>query len=310
MNHSKRFVRGLPNILILAFILCLTATTYGRDDNICLECHDGMAETLLNTPHELTVTSTGTASITVSCGNCHDGWQAHIEDPSTDNISVGSRLTPDKQAELCGRCHLTPHQMAVSTDDPHARAYLSCSSCHSVHGNPNRKLVTDNTDNYCASCHTVTMMQFKQRSAHPLESGNIRCIDCHSLESIGRTEFTIGYDQRCQSCHEEKYGPYLYEHPVTYNHLVQGGSCTECHEPHGSVNDRLLTQPGKTLCLYCHGTPPGHLTSHGGLAARRDCVDCHSEIHGSFSNRLLLDPDLGSKFFPDCFQSGCHTLNR
>lgn len=306
MNNSKRFFCGLTFILMLSVTLSLTV--YGDDYNVCLDCHDGMAETLLNTPHELAPDSKETKSIIADCRNCHDGWQKHIEDPSADNIDVGSDLSPAKQAEVCGRCHITPHQMAISTDDPHSKAYLSCSSCHQIHNNLNRKLVRDDTDNYCASCHPATVMEFQQRSAHPLESANIRCIDCHGLESIGVKELTVGFDWGCQSCHEGQSGPYLYEHPVVYNHLVEGGSCTECHEPHGSVNDRLLTQPSKTLCLQCHGTPPGHLTAHSALGSKRDCVQCHSEVHGSFSNRLLLDPDLGMKLFPDCYQSGCHSL--
>lgn len=307
MNNSKRLFYVLTSTLILSVALCLTST-YGAESNVCFDCHEGIAETLMNTPHELASTSTKAASITADCRDCHDGWQSHIEDPSADNIGKASELSPAKQAELCGRCHLSPHQMAVSTDGAHAKAYLSCSSCHKIHDNLNRKLVRDDTDNYCATCHPTALMEFKQRSAHPLESSNIRCIDCHHLESIGVAEFTIGFDWGCQSCHEEKSGPFLYEHPVVYDHLVAGGSCTECHEPHGSVNDRLLTQPGKTLCMQCHGTPPGHLTAHSGLGSKGDCVECHSEIHGSFSNRLLLDPDLGMKLFPDCYQSGCHSL--
>ena len=63
------------------------------------------------------------------------------------------------------------------------------------------------------------------------------------------------------------------------------------------------------MCLQCHSVPSGHLTTHDGLGVKYDCVECHSEIHGSYDSRLLLDPDLNSKFFPDCYQSGCHSAN-
>ena len=119
-----------------------------------------------------------------------------------------------------------------------------------------------------------------------------------------------GLNWKCQGCHSDVAGPYLYEHPVTYQHLVEGVGCTECHSPHGSPNDRLLTQPGNGVCLQCHGTPPGHRTRHSGLGTKLACVDCHSDIHGSYDNNKFLDPMLGTKLFPNCYQSGCHIFNR
>jgi len=264
-----------------------------------------MSVSLTNTPHEIRLESESSASVNVACYDCHDGWREHIEDPSRDNINKASDLLPSAQGEVCGRCHVTPHQSAMVSTDPHFKADLSCSSCHSVHGNKNEFLVKEDLDNFCVSCHLSTAMEFQQRSA----SGNIRCVDCHDLSSMTPAEFDIGFDWRCQNCHEEKSGPFLYEHPVAYEHLVEGGSCVECHEPHGSVNDRLIRQSGRTLCLQCHNLPSGHVTNHGALGSKYNCIQCHSEIHGSFSNRLLLDPDLGVKMFPDCYQSGCHSVS-
>ena len=212
------------------------------------------------------------------------------------------------QADVCAGCHITPHQASIPSGDVHAKANLACASCHLIHDNSNEFLVKENLDNYCLSCHTSTAMEFQQRSVHPLEAGNVRCVDCHSLESIGASEFKTGFDSSCQSCHDEKFGPYLYEHQATYDHLVEAGACIECHEPHGSMNDRLLKTPNNTLCLQCHEAPLGHMTNHSGLGMKYNCVDCHSDIHGSYDNRLMLDPDLGSKFSPDCYQSGCHSM--
>ena len=78
--------------------------------------------------------------------------------------------------------------------------------------------------------------------------------------------------------------------------------------PHGSGNERLLAQKGSTLCLQCHGVPPRHRTEHSGLGTKLQCVECHSEVHGSNHNAKFLDPDLGSKLFSNCYQSGCHAL--
>lgn len=297
----------LPAILIMSLIL-FPRFSSSQDLSVCLDCHEDMLISLTDSPHEISKSPDNTNAMNVTCNDCHDGWKEHIEDPTRDNITRPSELTQMAQGEVCGRCHLTAHQSAMVTTDPHSRTDLSCSSCHSIHGNMNEYLVRENLDNFCFSCHSSVAMEFKRRSAHPVEPGNIRCVDCHDLSSIKNAEFEIGFDWRCQTCHEEIAGPFLYEHPVTYSHLVEGGSCMECHEPHGSVNDRLLRQTTRALCFQCHNTPPGHATMHSGLGSKHDCVQCHSEIHGSYSNSLLLDPDLGSKMFPDCYQSGCHSV--
>jgi DmsE family decaheme c-type cytochrome len=307
LKNNLKYPFGLPVVSLLALLIC-SINAYAQDSSTCLDCHEDVAASLMNTPHELRTVPEGSASRGVACIDCHNGWQEHIGNPSRENIEKGSDLLPLAETELCGRCHVTPHQAAMTAGDPHFNSRLSCSSCHTIHGNLNDNLVKEDLDNYCVSCHSATAMEFERRSAHPLESGNIRCVDCHKLGSSTTAEFKVGFDWRCQSCHEDQAGPFIYEHPVVYNHLTEGGSCTECHEPHGSVNDRLMRQSGRTLCLQCHSVPAGHMTNHSGLGSKFACVRCHSEIHGSYSNWLFLDPELGDKLFPDCYQSGCHSI--
>jgi DmsE family decaheme c-type cytochrome len=290
-------------IIFLRINLCS-----GEDSSLCYDCHDNMPATLENSPHQMSAKSSAGSVIEVGCMDCHDGWQAHLDDPSSENITRGPELALAKQAEICSRCHLTPHQMGLVSTDPHRRAELNCSACHTMHDNANEHLVKDSLDNFCLHCHTTAAFEFNRRSNHPLKTGNIKCIDCHNFSSMSDPNLAIGFDWICQSCHDDKAGPYLYEHPVTYSHLVEGGGCTECHEPHGSANDRLLKQPGKGLCLQCHSIPPGHQLNHDGLGMKLDCVVCHTDIHGSFDNKIFLDPDLGMKLFPDCYQSGCHII--
>jgi DmsE family decaheme c-type cytochrome len=246
----------------------------------------------------------------VGCTGCHTGWEDHVDDPAADNIVAGPGLGSLEQAQQCNRCHQTPHQAAMATTDPHGRNGYNCSSCHTIHGNHNRMLVKDERENYCIECHNVVEAQFKARSAHPLESGNIRCTDCHLFDNIADQLHAQGLDWTCQECHPLIAGPHIYEHPVTYEYLVEGSGCTECHNPHGSANDRLLKQAGDGTCRQCHMVPPGHRIAHAGLGSRHACIDCHSEIHGSNSNELFLDPDLGMKNVINCYASGCHSLER
>jgi len=303
-------------ILLLIFSISLSSPQfYDRRESMeqstaCLDCHEDYEATLAGTAHRLSSEGDLKSSMFVNCINCHDGWEKHLDDPSVETIEKLDGLASIDQAEVCGRCHQTAHQQAMESTDPHFRSDISCLDCHAVHNNPRKMLVKDEEQNFCLSCHNEVKGEFHRRSNHPLQSANIRCTDCHKIDGIKDHGMSVGHDWNCQSCHSDYAGPFLYEHPVVYDHLVEGGGCIECHQPHGSPNDRLLNQPQNGTCLQCHGTPPGHRLNHDGLGTKLACVDCHSEIHGSYDNRLFLDPDLGNKLFPDCYQSGCHNLNR
>jgi DmsE family decaheme c-type cytochrome len=272
----------------------------------CLECHQEAADNLKGSVHQLTFVSDKMTRLAVGCVGCHTGWQNHLNDPSKDNIDSPAELTFTKQAETCRGCHQNGHQAAMITTDPHGRAQLGCTTCHTVHGNHAKGLVKDDKNNFCGTCHTGVMAQFKSRSAHPLVTENIRCASCHFPDNINDAMLARGMDWTCQNCHSEYSGPHAFEHPVTQSHLFNGGGCTECHNPHGSPNDRLLAQPGNGVCLQCHAVPPKHRTAHSGMGVKVSCVNCHSDFHGSDDNCLFLDPQLNTKFFADCFHSGCH----
>ncbi len=307
LKPCKHFIT-ITYILPLMLVFC-ASTALSQESETCLECHDTQAASLLDTPHELFDSSTLKTTTRISCQSCHEGWQDHIDDPSASNIIAGTEITLFRQAEICSRCHVTPHQAAMVSTDPHLYQGITCSSCHTIHGNHTSKLVKDDRENYCLACHGSIAFEFNQRSFHPLASGNIRCVDCHNQSSMAATQTKVGFDWNCQNCHEDLAGPFLYEHPVVYSHLVEGEACIECHAPHGSPNDRLLRQPGNGTCKQCHATPPGHLTNHSGMGAQLECVQCHTEVHGSYESRLFLDPDLGAKFSQDCYQAGCHAIN-
>lgn len=299
---------AMAALLLLFVSTNLPASQTYTDSNTetCLDCHDDFAESLSGSAHRLSTESDLKAQLSVGCTGCHSGWEEHLEDPSVDNIENGSKLVASEQAELCAGCHTNAHQESMSSTDPHGLADVACLDCHSIHSNPNLKLVKDDREEFCLSCHTSIASEFKRRTVHPLESGNVSCIDCHKLGQTGDALMAMGIDWTCQNCHSEVSGPFLHEHPVAYSFLTEGGGCVECHQPHGSPNERLLNQPGDGLCIQCHGTPPKHRLAHVGIAEGFACVDCHSDMHGSYDNSKLLDPDLGMKMLFDCYQ--CHIL--
>lgn len=311
MSYVAVTVTIIAIVLLLSCPICAEPMIYSAEENMeqseyCLACHDYMAGSLQKSAHRLATEDDVGSPVTVGCIGCHSGWEEHFDDPSPENIVAGPELNPAGQAQICATCHNTEHQMNMISDDPHGLAGIACLDCHKIHDNTEPKLVRDDDGDFCMSCHPTVAGAFKARSVHPLNTGNIACVECHKLGEMSDQVLQTGFEWTCQNCHTDLAGPFLYEHPVVYSHLVEGESCTECHNPHGSPNDRLLKQAGDGVCMQCHGTPPSHRTAHDGLANSFACVDCHSEVHGSYHNSKLLDPDLGMKLPFDCFQ--CHVL--
>lgn len=312
MNHninthgSNYWITAIALLLLLFTGLMADRDELIENSSVCLDCHEEMDKSLELSAHRLVNDLDLGSALQVGCTSCHAGWLEHVDDPSAENIQTITELGGLEQARVCATCHQGPHQTAMITTDPHGLNGLGCSDCHQIHNNNSMKLTKDDDQEFCQSCHLNIAAQFKNRSSHPLESGNILCTDCHDLGGIENTELAVGLDWKCQECHPDQAGPFMYDHPSTFTHLVDGAGCSECHNPHGSPNDYLLKQPESGTCIQCHSTPPAHRIAHTGLGTWFACLDCHTEVHGSDHNRYLLDPDLNTKTNMDCYQSGCH----
>jgi DmsE family decaheme c-type cytochrome len=92
-------------------------------------------------------------------------------------------------------------------------------------------------------------------------------------------------NESCVSCHAEKRGPFLWEHPAVLE------NCTTCHDPHGTNNDRMLVAKQPFLCQRCHVTSRHPPTLYDAFTLRtsgnankiygRSCVVCHQTLHGT-----------------------------
>ena len=303
MKHSPALMGRLAAVAMFAVALSVAVSAKAQSkpaDADCLDCHDGYDKSLVGSPHRLASSVKNPAS-TVSCISCHGGWQKHLEDPSIDNIGNPSRLSGKDAVSVCSECH-TPHRNLDNYGfDAHTSLQTNCSSCHKVHNNTGSLLV-DGDAKFCWNCHESNKTRFSRRSAHPLESGNVTCLDCHRFTQRKDQNVAYGLDYSCRSCHADKGGPFLHEHPAANAYMTDGGGCVECHDPHGSENDQLLKQPQGLLCSQCHAEPT-HNTAHGGVYAGIDCLTCHGDIHGSSTSRKLLSSDMTTTFGQSCW---CH----
>lgn len=200
-----------------------------------------------------------------SCETCH-------EDQTRDfHTATHARLTGEGGKEIgCESCH--------GPGSKHVEAGGGRGSIV----NPKRSPET------CFQCHLDVRTQFNLPHHHPVLEGKMSCSACHephkgSAIKSGGTELA-GSNETCFQCHTAQRGPFVFEHEA----LRQG--CNTCHQPHGSVNQRMLTERNQTLCLKCHfqeqsgaGTLLIGGRDHSSFLTRGTCwsAGCHEAVHGS-----------------------------
>ncbi|HEX6550681.1 MAG TPA: DmsE family decaheme c-type cytochrome, partial [Gammaproteobacteria bacterium] len=171
----------------------------------------------------------------------------------------------------------------------HQREGLACVSCHTIHAAKDPLFVKTEQPGVCYKCHQPVRADFAKFSRHPVRDGNMDCTSCHAPhDSLNRGLLIAStVNDTCYTCHAEKRGPFLWEHPPAAE------DCSLCHTPHGSVNPSLLVNRPPMLCQSCH-SPAGHpslaftaggLPGGGGapnsMLVAGSCLNCHSQVHGS-----------------------------
>lgn len=304
---SRSYLRICLSLSTLLLCSSMVLSAPAVEDETCLGCHEGQDQTLSATPHRLS--APGKLGLSgVSCVSCHEGASVHIEDPSRDNITNPATLTGYDAVTVCRECHIAHVELDNFGFDAHSDQQLNCSSCHKVHGGTAALLLDDRAD-FCYPCHENIKRDFSKRSNHPVKQGNLTCLSCHRFAKHQDGNLIYDLNRICQDCHPQQGGPYMYEHEPVNAYGVEGSGCVECHEPHGSSSDRLLKQKDNALCLQCHFVPR-HQLAHGTAYRNHSCVTCHTDTHGSMVSNQFLDPDLPAKFGINCYQSGCHSLNK
>jgi DmsE family decaheme c-type cytochrome len=255
----------------------------------CVTCHDSEAKSLSHTEHARAA-NPRTPMANQGCESCHGPGKAHVDgDGDITKIRVFPKMASREVTRVCLSCH-NRSEHANWQGSAHETRNLSCITCHSVHSPKSEVAQLKKTTQLelCVTCHRPQVLKM-QRTAHmPLREGKLECTSCHNPHgSTNQRLLKVGnyINESCISCHTEKRGPFLFEHPPGRE------SCVTCHDPHGSSNERLLVAKVPMLCQRCHiGTnhpstiyDAAQLKNVSVRIVGRACVACHENIHGSNS---------------------------
>lgn len=135
----------------------------------------------------------------------------------------------------------------------------------------------------CLDCHH----DFKEHFEKHTEADDQLCITCHQLDRNLSLSMTSGGIQNpCFRCHKDKIGQFAQK----YIHgPVAGGSCTICHDPHGSRYENNLKLPEPVLCITCHEAIEDEMqldVVHRPFADGK-CTACH-DAHSTNNESVLI----------------------
>lgn len=248
------------------------------------------------------------------CEACHGPGRSHIEALTGDSATptsaqgnqqasnIGYILTFGKkstasaatQNAACLQCHEQGLRM-FWRGSPHESRGLTCATCHQAHvAAPstrgegrfmepladNRAFVRTTQMEVCFQCHKMRRAQLMRSSHMPFREGKVTCSSCHNPHGSPNPKQLIAstVNETCYSCHAERRGPFLWEHPPVME------NCMNCHEAHGSTNTQLLKVRTPRLCQRCHieaRHPTTPQSTDSRFVFNRSCTNCHSQIHGS-----------------------------
>jgi predicted CXXCH cytochrome family protein len=306
-----------------------------KEPNLCFECHDPpLAHEFQHGPVALGVCTV--------CHNPHSGPEV--------------LMLPETGNALCFVCHTEMREHVHTAQVEHkVIAEEGCTACHDPHASDfNRQLKKDMLP-LCLECHeSIGEVIKKAVVAHDAVTVDNKCANCHQPHGGDVPGLLVDQEVNlCLDCHDEPLetsnGPIInmkawIENNPERHGPIREGSCTLCHQSHGSQHFRILTHefPRKfyspfsvevyDLCFQCHedtlvlderttaltdfrnGNKNLHYV-HVNQERGRTCRACH-EVHAGTKPKRMKDfVPYGTWMYPVNFEltadggkcaPGCH----
>ncbi|MEZ5355403.1 MAG: DmsE family decaheme c-type cytochrome [Bryobacteraceae bacterium] len=271
----------------------------------CKTCHANIWQGFFKNAHYRGVAQGDQPPDRTGCEGCHGPAQGHVAAGGGKKTipRAFSLLDSRRSLDACMACHSKDFPRAEIRRSSHTEANIACNQCHSIHKPATPKLLLAKQQrDLCYECHTNVRAQFSMPFKHRVNEGAVACTDCHNPHGTASPSWRMGQrprmvstghdgEQPCLRCHTDKRGPFVFEHAAI---RVEG--CETCHQPHGSMNPRLLRRPVVfTLCLECHNGAGSFGRQGDGIATQssthnmtdpkyQNCTTCHIRLHGSNSD--------------------------
>lgn len=231
-----------------------------------------------------------------------------------DRVVVAPPMIPGAKyvgMDSCAVCHekevqdfkVTAHARIHIEGDADRVGTQGCEACHgpgSLHadagGGKGKFILSGKEADSCFQCHLDKRAEFKLPHHHPVTEGRMTCTACHNPhgQDINLAKGTLvgRVNESCAQCHREQARPRVFEHEA----MREG--CITCHNVHGSINPKMLTERDNNLCLKCHAqialpntqgqTSIGKF-DHTPFLRQGTCssAGCHTAVHGSDTNPHL-----------------------
>ncbi len=236
---------------------------------------------------------------------------ARAADRPQDPPPADTQAAAYADADTCLTCHgdapvnlvlHTPHGMKGDARTPFAKH--ACESCHGaspdhvaqkqvngklvrpavVFKGPNSSPVAER-NGMCLTCHESGNRINWRGSTH--QRNDISCTNCHTVH-VNKDPLLVKTSQpaKCFTGHAEQRAQATRpsHHPILEGKVV----CADCHNPHGTTQDKMLVRNRiNDTCYKCHADKRGpYLIEHAPV--REDCTLCH-QPHGSTQVRLLKE---------------------
>jgi len=276
----------------------------GSGKELCLQCHGDK-----DTAHAKGVMH---KPVEEGCTSCHNPHSTPYK-----NLLVKASAGSVKKDNLCSECHEEGIKRTEKGSSYHNALDMGCETCHITHktGPAGKKefdhYLTKTSPALCLDCHYAADPKMKKaHSNQPIEGNDCttchdphgspapkllhanahepfakgQCEKCHAEPKDGKIVIAEGGNRAlCYNCHDKKKAQVeesRTKHPVPF----MTETCTDCHDPHASVNANLLRQPQGMICANCH--EKSTLPVRHGPYEQGQCASCH-DPHGSNEPHLL-----------------------
>lgn len=212
-----------------------------------------------------------------TCVACHSGEADNFAHTS-HAMGMQVAAAADPMAATCEGCH--------GPGSAHAASPSTNGSIISFRKGAETAIATQTGT--CLACHSGGPRDAWLGSVH--QRNQLSCSDCHNpmaAFSVQGLTTRQSASETCATCHKDVRQQF---NRRSHMPLAEGQiGCTDCHNPHGTINANLLkTDTVNDTCYQCHAEKRGpFLWEHAPV--RENCVTCHSP-HGSNQQALLVAP--------------------